>query len=35
MNRFKLKPENGNKALYVDFGSDDLCNELMCLDEST
>lgn len=33
--RFKLEPESGNRALYVDFGSHDLCIEIVCLDEST
>lgn len=36
VNRCKLKPKNGNWALFVvDFGSHDLCTELVCLDESS
>jgi hypothetical protein len=35
LHRFKLEPENGTKALYVDFGSHDLCIEILCWDEST
>lgn len=35
VNRYKLKPKNGNCVLFVDFGSHDLCTELVCLDESS